>query len=115
MSVEYFLPPEMSVMKGLKVIPFTHAVTNSAAAISATDYECSGVLIQSSNLDDSNGSVTDKVFVSMLNPAGTAIKAYELVQGQTIYVICENTSEVKVVTQSGTGWVRGFIVQVPTA
>jgi hypothetical protein len=33
------------------------------------------------------------------------------VQGEAIFIPCANTSEIKVVTQSGTAWVRGFVYQ----
>ncbi len=105
---DVFLPPIQPVAPAYAAVGFTKTVTNSAAAIIATDYDCFGVLLQSSALNDSDAAVTAKMYI-VITVGGTAIKAWELVQGESIFIPCANTSEIKVVTQSGTAWVRGLV------
>jgi hypothetical protein len=101
---EVFIPPIQPVAGFFPALGFSITVTTNTGAIVATNYDCLGVLIQSSSLNDSNASVTGKMFVEI-----SGVKSYELVQGESVFVPCSNTSEVKVITQSGTAWARGFI------
>lgn len=101
---EVLVPPQMLITPPQDALGFSSTVTTTAGKPSSTDYDCFGMLVQSSALDDSNAAVSAKVYISL-----SGVLAYELVQGESVFVPCANTSQVKVKTQSGTGWVRGFI------
>jgi hypothetical protein len=83
---------------------FAVAVTGTHAKISSTDYACFGVLIQSSAKNDSNSAMSGVMYVEV-----NTVKVYELVQGEAVFIPCSNTSEVYVITQTGTAFARGLI------
>lgn len=95
---------QAQVLKG-----FSLTVTSTAAKILTTGLPCVGVLIQSSSLNDSDAAVTGKMQVIT---ALDSKKIWELVQGESQFFPCANTDELKVGTQSGTAWCRGFVYQV---
>ena len=107
--MEVFVPPPAPVVPSLPVAGFTLTVTTTAATILTTALACYGVALQSSGFNDSAAAMTGTVYVQVDNGSGTAVKAWELVQGETIFIPCSTTSELKVVPQAGTGWVRGFV------
>ncbi len=110
-----WVPPPEPTVPTYPPVGFTKTVTGTAATILTTAIPCFGVQIQSSSKDDSNGSMTGIVYVQIDNGAGTQVKAFELVQGEDIFIPCTTTSEIKVVTQTGTGWVRGLVFRARSA
>ena len=105
---EVFVPPIQPVAGAYPAAGFSVTVTTTPGKVIATDYDCFGVLIQSSSLNDSNASVTGKMFIA-LTMAGSVVWVWELVQGEAVFIPCSNTSEIQVETQSGTAWARGLI------
>lgn len=109
---DIFVPP---IQPGLKFKPIkgiSKTVTNTAAFLigtaAASQVECAGVVLQSSALNDSDAAVTANMYVVSVNDSNALI--YELDQGEVVFIPCSNTSQLKIKTQSGTAWVRGFVV-----
>jgi len=91
----------------LPSVGFSVGVTTVPAAIlsAALNAECIGVVVQSSSFDDSDNSVTGVMYVEV-----NGVKVWELITGESSALIpCSNTSEIKVVTLSGTAWARGIV------
>lgn len=112
--MDFFIPPKMPVTPPLSVTPISKTVTSSAAGLLTTDVACIGVWLQSSAKDDSNGAMSGVMYIvkELVNGDASAILCEELVTGQATWVPCANTSELKVKTQTGTAWVRGYAVRV---
>lgn len=107
---EVFVPPIQPTAPAYAAIGFTKTVTTATAVITGSNtYDCFGVLVQSSAKDDSNAAMSGVMYVQVDNGQGTFVNAFELVQGESVFVACSNTSQVKVKTQSGSAWVRGFV------
>lgn len=102
--MEVTRPPQMPTLQPAAALGFAVAASGTHAKISTTDYACYGVLIQSSAKNDSNAAMSGVMYVEV-----NSVKVYELVQGEALFVPCSNTSEVYVITQTGTAFARGLI------
>lgn len=105
---DIFLPPSMPSLTQKPLKGISKTVTSSAAALLASDVECQGVVLQSSALNDSDAAVTANLYIVSVNDSNALI--WELDQGETVFIPCSNTDEIKVKTLSGTAWVRGYVV-----
>jgi hypothetical protein len=113
--MDFFIPPKMPVTPPLPVKPISKTVTGTAAALLATDVACIGVWLQSSGKDDSNAAMSGVMYVCkelVVGSGSFTVLMAELVTGQEIWIPCANTNEIKVKTQTGTAWVRGYAVSV---
>jgi kynurenine formamidase len=98
----------------IPVTPISKTVTSTAAFLLATNVACIGVWLQSSSFDDSNAAMTGTMYVckELVLGSGTwTVLCEELVTGQSTFIPCANTAEIKIKTQTGTGWVRGYAIQ----
>lgn len=106
------LPPIQPTVPQKAAIPFSQAVTTAAAKIKSTDYDCYAVIIESCAFNDSNAARSGVVYVQLLDADGvTYVNAAELNTGEWTVVYVPSSLNVKVITQSGTGHVRGQILQ----
>lgn len=106
---DIFVPPIEPTTPAYPAVGFSKTVTTVAATVLTTSLDCFGMLIQSSTKDDSNATMSGIVYVQIDNGSGTQVKAFELVQGETVFIPCQAVSQVKVITQLGNGWVRGLV------
>jgi hypothetical protein len=109
------VPPIQPTAPAALAIPFSQAVTTAAATISSTNYACYAVVIQSAAFNDSNAARTGVTYVQLSVDGGvTFTNAWELQTGESVCVQVNNTQQIKVLTQSGTAHVRGFIYSAKT-
>jgi len=112
---DFFVPPKTSSF-GSNPKPVSKTVTTAAASLlTSPDVPCIGVWLQSSSVDDSNAAQSAKMYILMESTLGSGtfdVLCQELVQGQETYIPCDNAKRIKVKTQAGTAWVRGFVLTV---
>lgn len=114
---EFFIPPKMPIALPVPVKPISKTVTTGAAGLfsaASKDIPCIGVWLQSSGFNDSNGAVTGVMYVVKEETPGSGftVLCAEIVTGEQTWIPCANTAEIKVKTQSGTAWVRGYAVPI---
>jgi hypothetical protein len=112
--MDFFIPPKLPIAPPQALKPISTTVTSAGQKLLTTGVPCIGVWLQSSSKDDSNASMSGIVYVAKeaVTGDGTFIKCEELLTGQATWVPCANTNEIKVITQTGTGWIRGYAVPV---
>lgn len=116
---EFFIPPKLPIAPPVPVIPISKTVTGTAAFLIGTtigaQVPCIGVWLQSSAKDDSNGAMSGIAYVCMetvLDNGTFTVLCLELVTGQETWIPIDHTKHLKIKTQTGTAWVRGFAIPV---
>jgi hypothetical protein len=115
--MDFFIPPKMPIALPVPVKPISKTVTSGAASLYSTaakDIPCIGVWLQSSSKDDSNAAMSGIIYVVKEETPGSGftVLCAELVTGEQTWIPCASTAEIKVKTQTGTGWLRGYAVPV---
>lgn len=96
MASEIVIPPIQPVAPSYPIAGASVAVSSTAAKISSTDYDCYGVVIQSSTQNDSAATKTNLMYVVKVDDSALI---WELTQGESVFIPCKNTSELKVKCQ----------------
>lgn len=112
---EFFIPPKLPIAPPVPPTPISKTVTGTAAALLTTDVPCMGVWLQSSSKDDSNGAMSGVIYVLMETVLGNGtftVLCEELITGERTWIPIPHTKYLKIKTQTGTGWVRGFAIPV---
>lgn len=112
--MDFSIPPMMPVSAPIPVTPISKTVTSAVAFLLTTNVACIGVWLQSSAFDDSNAAMTGTMYVckELVTGSGSwTVLCEEMITGQMTFIPCANTAEIKIKTQTGTGWVRGYAIQ----